>query len=99
MTGRANYTDDGIADVSVSSKYSDKEVMHSFRDDVGKGNHVTQALVPSSHVHTPRENLLDGNRLETCAKESSLLQYPFDTLLRVQARVLYCHHSSLRCYV
>lgn len=37
MTGHRGYGGDGGGDVSVSSRYSDKEHMHSFRDDVGKG--------------------------------------------------------------
>ncbi len=37
MTGHRGYGGDGGDDVSVSSRYSDKEHMHSFRDDVGKG--------------------------------------------------------------
>ena len=38
MTGHRGYGGDGGGgDVSVSSRYSDKEHMHSFRDDIGKG--------------------------------------------------------------
>lgn len=53
MTGRTNYTDDGMADVSVSSKYSDKEVMHSFRDDVGKGTWWQAGVHLSTTIMTP----------------------------------------------
>lgn len=37
MTGKTGYGGDGMADVSVSSRYSDKEAMPSFRNDVGAG--------------------------------------------------------------
>ena len=42
LTGRK----DGMEDVSVSSKYSDKEVMHSNREDLGKGDISSCSLVP-----------------------------------------------------
>lgn len=37
MTGKKGYSPDGMADVSVSSRYSDKEHLPSFRTDVGAG--------------------------------------------------------------
>jgi hypothetical protein len=41
MTGKKGYGDDGMADVSISSRYSDKEHLHSFRTDVGAGVHAS----------------------------------------------------------
>lgn len=39
MTSKKSYSPDGMADVSVGSRYSDKEHLPSFRTDVGAGEH------------------------------------------------------------
>lgn len=51
MTSRKTYRPDGMADVSVGSRYSDKEHLPSFRTDVGAGDAERSFIFfPCSHA-------------------------------------------------